>query len=231
MPTFKEQIQTSLDIEAAFAFVADFANSSLWDPGVASSSGSTSPGRGRRPISPRHPERGRVVPMEYRITFFEPPPRVVLAGEGSGVRATTTSASRPPTPGRGSTTLPTSGSGACSAWPNRSPAGRSPASPATRATGCSGSSTSGPARPTGTSREHRHRRVRHQRPDRRIRPAPITGSRSSSRIRSPEVTRGPSSSTPRTDGSSRHGLHRLQRADIPPVRRPPRRARGRDAAQ
>ena len=31
--------------------------------------------------------RGRVVPMEYRITAFEPPRRVVLHGSGSGVAA------------------------------------------------------------------------------------------------------------------------------------------------
>ena len=31
--------------------------------------------------------RGRVAPMEYRITTFEAPRRVVLTGEGSGVSA------------------------------------------------------------------------------------------------------------------------------------------------
>ena len=32
--------------------------------------------------------RGRIAPMEYRITGFDAPRRVVLAGSGSGVRAT-----------------------------------------------------------------------------------------------------------------------------------------------
>ena len=31
--------------------------------------------------------RGKVAPMEYRITTFEPPTRVILTGEGSGVSA------------------------------------------------------------------------------------------------------------------------------------------------
>jgi carbon monoxide dehydrogenase subunit G len=31
--------------------------------------------------------RGRIVPMEYRITAFEPIGRVVLSGDGSGVTA------------------------------------------------------------------------------------------------------------------------------------------------
>jgi hypothetical protein len=31
--------------------------------------------------------RGRVAPMEYRITTYEPSARVVLTGEGSGVSA------------------------------------------------------------------------------------------------------------------------------------------------
>ena len=30
---------------------------------------------------------GRVVPMEYRITVFDPPRRVVLVGSGSGIEA------------------------------------------------------------------------------------------------------------------------------------------------
>lgn len=89
MPVLRERIQTSLDIEAAFVFVADFATSSQWDPGVASSErldeGPVGVGARYR-LGIR--QRGRVVPMEYRITFFAPPSRVVLVGEGSGVLAT-----------------------------------------------------------------------------------------------------------------------------------------------
>ncbi len=89
MPVLREQIETSLDIEAAFGFVADFANSSQWDPGVASSERLDD---GPLGVGARYRlgirRRGRVVPMEYRITFLAPPSRVVLVGEGSGVLAT-----------------------------------------------------------------------------------------------------------------------------------------------
>ena len=37
MAVLREQIESTLGIDAAFAFVADFANAEQWDPGVASS--------------------------------------------------------------------------------------------------------------------------------------------------------------------------------------------------
>jgi hypothetical protein len=37
MTKLREQIETPLATKAAFAFVADFANSSIWDPGVETS--------------------------------------------------------------------------------------------------------------------------------------------------------------------------------------------------
>jgi carbon monoxide dehydrogenase subunit G len=83
-----ERIETTLPIEETFAFIADFANSSRWDPGVATSeridAGPVGLGA-RYALGVRM--RGRVAPMEYRITTFEPPTRVVLTGEGSGVSA------------------------------------------------------------------------------------------------------------------------------------------------
>lgn len=83
-----EHIQTPLAPEAAFAFVADFANAMHWDPGVASSERiDVGPvGVGARYRLGVH-LGGRVVPMEYRISTFEAPHRVVLVGEGSGVSA------------------------------------------------------------------------------------------------------------------------------------------------
>ena len=88
MPRLHEIIETSLPIDETFAFVADFANASSWDPGVATSERiddgpvglGTRYGLGIR-------MRGRVSPMEYRITAYEVPGRVVLAGVGSGGRA------------------------------------------------------------------------------------------------------------------------------------------------
>jgi hypothetical protein len=84
----REHIETRLPLKPTFAFVADFANSQSWDPGVASSR-RVDPGPlgvgARYQLGIRM--GGRVVPMEYVITRLEPGRRVVLAGRGSGVVA------------------------------------------------------------------------------------------------------------------------------------------------
>ena len=88
MARLHEQIETTLPIDEAFAFVADFANAARWDPGVASSERV-----GEGPVGPGARYRlnvrmgGRVAPMEYAITTFSPPNRVVLIGKGSNVDA------------------------------------------------------------------------------------------------------------------------------------------------
>ena len=88
MTRLTRHIETRLDPAAAFAFVADFANAMRWDPGVA-----TSEAIGTGPVGVGSRYRlgvrlgGRVAPMEYRITTYEAPNRVVLKGEGSGVTA------------------------------------------------------------------------------------------------------------------------------------------------
>ena len=81
-----EHVTSTLPREAAFAYVADFARQSEWDPNTVSSKriDDGEPGVGARfalevKIGPR------VAPMEYRITEYDPPRRVVLVGEGSGV--------------------------------------------------------------------------------------------------------------------------------------------------
>jgi len=88
MTRIHERLETVLPIEAAFDYVADFANAEAWDPGTDWS---------RRTASEEGPVQagstfelgvkmgGRVAPMTYRITEFERPTRVVLVGEGSGV--------------------------------------------------------------------------------------------------------------------------------------------------
>ena len=74
MPRLRETIDTALPIDDAFAFIADFANSQHWDPGVATSE-RIDPGPvglgARYRLGVRM--RGKVAPMEYRITTFEPP--------------------------------------------------------------------------------------------------------------------------------------------------------------
>jgi carbon monoxide dehydrogenase subunit G len=88
MTRLHEIIETPLPVEDAFAFVADFANSQHWDPGVATSEriddGPVGLGARYR-LGVRI--GGRVAPMEYRITTYEAPRRVVLTGEGSNVSA------------------------------------------------------------------------------------------------------------------------------------------------
>jgi dehydrogenase/reductase SDR family protein 12 len=88
MTTLRERIETTLPIDDAFAYVADFANSQEWDPGVATAQrlddgpiGLGSRFRLGVRLGPR------VAAMEYRISVFEPPTRVVLVGSGSGVSA------------------------------------------------------------------------------------------------------------------------------------------------
>ena len=88
MTTIHEQIETSLPLDDAFAFIADFANAERWDPGVASSvrtdSGPVGVGARYR-LGIRM--SGRVVPMDYVVTAYEAPSLVVLRGTGSGVDA------------------------------------------------------------------------------------------------------------------------------------------------
>jgi len=86
--TLRERIETPLPIDEAFAYIADFANSQEWDPGVATAE-RLDPG----PVGVGSRYRlgvrmgSRVAPMEYRISVFQPPTRVVLTGSGSGVTA------------------------------------------------------------------------------------------------------------------------------------------------
>jgi len=88
MTKLHEQIETTLSPAATFAFVADFANSMYWDPGVATSERI---GTGPVAVGARYTlgvrMRGKVAPMEYRVSELDPGRRVVLIGEGSGVSA------------------------------------------------------------------------------------------------------------------------------------------------
>jgi carbon monoxide dehydrogenase subunit G len=88
MTKIQERLETRLGLDETFAYIADFANSQEWDPGVDSAEriDDGPVGVGARYRLGVH-LAGRVAPMEYRITVFEPPHRVVLEGEGSGVTA------------------------------------------------------------------------------------------------------------------------------------------------
>jgi carbon monoxide dehydrogenase subunit G len=88
MTRLHERIGTTLPADDAFAYLSDFANAAEWDPGVATAVRIGGPELG---VGTRYRlgiRRGdRILPMEYRITSLEPH-RVVLSGEGRGVRAT-----------------------------------------------------------------------------------------------------------------------------------------------
>jgi carbon monoxide dehydrogenase subunit G len=88
MTTLNERIETALPLQEAFDFIADFSNADQWDPGVASTTrlDTGSVGEGMR-VRLDVRMGGRVAPMEYVVTTWKPPHRVVLTGEGSGVTA------------------------------------------------------------------------------------------------------------------------------------------------
>ena len=89
MAVLRERIETTLGIEDAFAFVGDFANSQRWDPGVASSVRvDDGPVRVGATYDLGVRVGGRVSPMTYTVTHLDAPRRVVLEGEGAGVKAT-----------------------------------------------------------------------------------------------------------------------------------------------
>lgn len=81
-----EQVHTHLPAEVAFAYVADFAHQAEWDPNTRSSRRIDD---GPLGIGARFALEvnvgGRAAPMEYRMTEYDPPHRVALVGEGSGV--------------------------------------------------------------------------------------------------------------------------------------------------
>lgn len=86
MPTsITEHIDVEADVETAFDYVADFSNLEQWDP-TFDDTEKTSPGEVG--VGSRFHVKGGVGPAEmdidYRITEFDRPRRVVLVGEGNG---------------------------------------------------------------------------------------------------------------------------------------------------
>ncbi|HET7726445.1 MAG TPA: SRPBCC family protein [Candidatus Limnocylindrales bacterium] len=88
MTRLHERVETTLPLDETFDYIADFANARHWDPGVA---GARRLDEGPLAVGSRYEldvrMGGRVAPMAYRISAFERPHRVVLAGTGSGVDA------------------------------------------------------------------------------------------------------------------------------------------------
>ena len=86
MTRLTEHVTTALGRDVAFRHVSDFSRQAEWDPNTVSSRriDQGELGVGARFALDVKMGRG-AVPMEYRITEFEPPSKVVLVGEGSGV--------------------------------------------------------------------------------------------------------------------------------------------------
>jgi carbon monoxide dehydrogenase subunit G len=86
MTRIHERITADLPIEAAFDYVADFANNAEWDPNTTAAHRLDDGPLGVGTHYELHVRMGgRTAPMTYRITEYERPRRVVLVGEGSGV--------------------------------------------------------------------------------------------------------------------------------------------------
>jgi hypothetical protein len=86
MTMLVEHITTPLERGAAFSYVADFGRQAEWDPNTVSSRRIDD---GELGVGARFAldvkVGSRTTPMEYRITEYQAPSKVVLVGEGSGV--------------------------------------------------------------------------------------------------------------------------------------------------
>lgn len=82
--------------EEVFAYLADFENVAEWDPGIAEAErldpGPVGPGTRFRVVSVF---LGRRVGLQYAVTKYDPPHRVVLEGRGGSVAAVDTIACEP----------------------------------------------------------------------------------------------------------------------------------------
>ncbi len=83
MPVITETVETDLNVEAAFSYVASFENIVEWDPGVTAARKITD---GPAAVGTEYDLSlsygGSPLSMVYRITEWDPPRRVVLEGDG-----------------------------------------------------------------------------------------------------------------------------------------------------
>ncbi len=84
----RKEIQVETPQGEAFAYVADFANSAEWDPGIEAGTKITDgPVREGSEFEIVALFRGKRQPFHYVITAFEPERCVVLKGEGEKARS------------------------------------------------------------------------------------------------------------------------------------------------
>ena len=86
MARYSTTVQSKRSREEVFNYLADFANAAEWDPGVVSGENLTG-----QPVGLGSQFRlmcryfGRQFPLEYRITAFEVPSRVVFETNGGSI--------------------------------------------------------------------------------------------------------------------------------------------------
>jgi carbon monoxide dehydrogenase subunit G len=84
MSRIQEARWTNRPIDAVFAYVSDFTTTAEYDPGVSSAVRiDDGPLGAGSEFSVDAVFMGRILPMRYRITHFDPPHRMDLRGEAS----------------------------------------------------------------------------------------------------------------------------------------------------
>ena len=88
MPVLRKELVVDRPIWVVWAFISDFANSQVWDPGVASARKDT---EGDVRVGTRYYLQvlfnGKQMPMTYEVTAYDPPNRVELRGDGAPITA------------------------------------------------------------------------------------------------------------------------------------------------
>ena len=89
MATYRARVASARPPVEVFDYVARFSNAAEWDPGVSEAT-EADPGMPTLGSTYRLMVRafGRAVPLDYRITEFDRPHRVVLIAENSMLRST-----------------------------------------------------------------------------------------------------------------------------------------------
>ncbi len=89
MATYCARVTSSWPPTEVFDYMARFSNAAEWDPGVTEAT-EADPGAPTLGSTYRLMVRafGRIIPLDYRITKFDRPHRVVLSAENSMVRST-----------------------------------------------------------------------------------------------------------------------------------------------
>jgi hypothetical protein len=91
MAHYRAQLEVRRPIDEVFGYLANFANTEEWDPGVASARKRGDPPLGvGSEFDVVSKFLGREVPLVYRIVQYDPPGRVVLEAENAHLRAVDT---------------------------------------------------------------------------------------------------------------------------------------------